>query len=256
MPFALNHFVSGVPHSQTVATVSKHALTCVKLLVSSRSSGRTDSIITGLVCRNHACHRHCMMEWLSNHNDCPVCRDPMWTKEGFVEAKKEVLTEDPEALAKELAQVEEEKRQGLILLDTNQEPDDIVIEALNTTADPVNDVEMVNSATSEDGEEGEGGEESSAEERGEGEVVEQKVVREEAGVEGGDALSDKIVGTGGEETGEEKAGEGEVVEEEVVHEETDVDEGVAKSDKHVATPTTTTTDEAISKLETTEVGDK
>lgn len=111
-----------------------------------------DSVITGLKCRSHICHRHCMMEWLKQHNDCPVCREPMWNKANFIEAKKEVLTENPQALAKEMAQMAEEKRMGFVLLNTNQEPDDIVIEELN---EPNNDIEMVNTMPEDGEEEGE-----------------------------------------------------------------------------------------------------
>ena len=44
-----------------------------------------------------------MMEWLKQHNDCPVCRKSMWTREAFVDAKKQVFKENPGTLEMELA---------------------------------------------------------------------------------------------------------------------------------------------------------
>lgn len=42
------------------------------------------------------------MEWLDKHNDCPVCRKSMWSREAFVKAKKQVLKENPELLKMEM----------------------------------------------------------------------------------------------------------------------------------------------------------
>ena len=55
---------------------------------------------------HHQYHRTCMMEWLKHHSNCPDCRKRMWTHEAFIEAKKQVFKENPEALKKELEAAE------------------------------------------------------------------------------------------------------------------------------------------------------
>lgn len=56
----------------------------------------------GIQC-HHEYHHPCMMEWLKKHDDCPVCRKSMWTREAFIEAKKQVFKENPGTLEMELA---------------------------------------------------------------------------------------------------------------------------------------------------------
>lgn len=61
-----------------------------------------EMVMEGLEC-HHEYHRTCMMEWLHKHNDCPVCRERMWTREAFVMAKKKVLRDNPALLKTEMA---------------------------------------------------------------------------------------------------------------------------------------------------------
>lgn len=62
-----------------------------------------DDVMEGIEC-HHEYHRSCMMEWLNQkHDDCPVCRKSMWTRDAFIEAKKKVFLENPRALEIELA---------------------------------------------------------------------------------------------------------------------------------------------------------
>jgi len=63
---------------------------------------RDEMVMEGLEC-HHEYHRTCMMEWLHKHNDCPVCRERMWTREAFVAAKKKVFKENPALLKTEMA---------------------------------------------------------------------------------------------------------------------------------------------------------
>jgi hypothetical protein len=57
----------------------------------------------GIEC-HHEYHRFCLMEWLNQkHDDCPICRQRMWTRDAFIEAKKKVFLENPRALELELA---------------------------------------------------------------------------------------------------------------------------------------------------------
>ena len=57
----------------------------------------------GIEC-HHEYHRSCLMEWLNQkHDDCPICRQSMWTRDAFIEAKKKVFLENPRALELELA---------------------------------------------------------------------------------------------------------------------------------------------------------
>lgn len=61
-----------------------------------------DEVMEGIQC-HHEYHHPCMMEWLKKHDDCPVCRKSMWTREAFIEAKKQVFKENPGTLEMELA---------------------------------------------------------------------------------------------------------------------------------------------------------
>jgi hypothetical protein len=58
-------------------------------------------VMEGLEC-HHEYHRSCMMEWLVKHNDCPVCRKSMWTRDAFAVAKKQVLKKNPQLVKTEM----------------------------------------------------------------------------------------------------------------------------------------------------------
>lgn len=62
----------------------------------------------GIQC-HHEYHYSCMMEWLKQHNDCPVCRKRMWTQEAFTKAKQEVILQHPGISEIELAAINAEE---------------------------------------------------------------------------------------------------------------------------------------------------
>ena len=66
-----------------------------------------DEVMEGIQC-HHEYHHACMMEWLKQHDDCPVCRKQMWTPEAFNEAKNQVFLKHPGTSEMDLAAATEE----------------------------------------------------------------------------------------------------------------------------------------------------
>jgi hypothetical protein len=85
-----SHNTSLVSHTTTI--ISDHIIYVTE---------QDEFVMEGLEC-HHEYHRSCMMEWLHKHNDCPVCRKGMWTRDAFVAAKKQVLKANPKLVKAEM----------------------------------------------------------------------------------------------------------------------------------------------------------